>query len=91
MHVQRGLATIAYASEFLLPFYPAHACTARGKVISRGWWVVGGVKRQQKLTCISCGVHKSTVFFFLEPIFLNTHFQSSQIGFSSNLMASGTA
>ena len=62
-------------------FYPARTCAARGKVISRGMVVGGG------------GVHKKSTVF-LEPIFQNTHFQSSfsaQIGFLSNLMASDTA
>ena len=61
--------------------YPARACAARGKVISRGWVVVS-IKNLQ---------------FFLENqsfISQNTHFHSSisrQIGFSSNSMASDTA
>ena len=60
-------------------FYPARACAARGKVISRGGVVVS-----------------INLQFFWNQSFIsqNTHFQSSistQIGFSSNLMASGTA
>ena len=61
-------------------FYPARACAARGKVISRGWWVVVSINLQ---------------FFWNQSLISqNTHFQSSistQIGFSSNLMASGIA
>ena len=63
--------------------YPVRACAARGKVISRGW-------------CPG-GVHKKKIYtFFWNQNFIsqNTHFQRSvltQIGFSSNLIASGTA
>ena len=64
----------------LLYIYPARACAARGKVISRGWW---------------CPYVKNLQFFWNQSfISQNTHFQSSistQTGFSSNLMASGTA
>ena len=64
-------------------YYPARACAARGKVISRGWCPVSIKKR------------KNLQFFWNQSfISQNTHFQSSistQIGFSSNLMASGTA
>ena len=57
---------------------PVRACAARGKVISR-----------------VCPVSINLQFFWNQSfISQNTHFQSSistQIGFSSNLMASGTA
>ena len=59
--------------------YPTCIYAARGKVISRGWCP---------------GVHKSTLFWNQYFISQNTHFQRSiltQIGFSSNSMASGTA
>ena len=67
---------IAYFRHY---FYPARACAARGYVIGRGVLVV------------SINLH-----FFWNQSFIsqNTHFQRSiltHIGFSSNLMASGTA
>ena len=56
--------------------YPARACAARGYVIG-------------------CGVYIICTFFWNQSfISQNTHFQRSiltQIGFSSNLMASGIA
>ena len=62
-------------------FYPACACAARGYVISRGVCPV---------------VVSINLQFFWNQSFIsqNTHFQRSiltHIGFSSNLMASGTA
>ena len=59
--------------------YPARACAARGYVIGRGVYIY--------IVVVYC------LDFFLEPI-KNTHFERSiltQIGFSLNLMASGTA
>ena len=49
---------------------PARACAARGKVISRGWWVVVH------------GVHKSTVF--LEPIFYLSKYSLSELYFNTD-------
>ena len=62
-------------------YYPARACAARGYVISRGVYIY----------IIYICLH-----FFWNQSFIsqNTHFQRSivtQIGFSSNLMASGIA
>ena len=69
-----------FGSTASVLYYPARACAARGKVISRGWW---------------CPYVKNLQFFWNQSfISQNTHFQSSistQTGFSSNLMASGTA
>ena len=52
-----------------LHVYPACACAARGKVISHGWWVGGGV-------------HKSTVF--LEPIFYLSKYSLSELYFNTD-------
>ena len=63
----------------ILHYYPACACAARGYVIGRGVYIF---------------IYKSTLFWNQSFISQNTHFQRSiltQIGFSSNLMASGTA
>ena len=76
--VVMGVATW-HGCMMLHDHYPARACAARGKVISSGWWCP----------------NKNLQFFWNQSfISQNTHFQSSistQIGFSSNLMASGTA
>ena len=50
--------------------YPAHACAARGKVISRGWWYMVSIKK------------KSTVF--LEPIFYLSKYSLSELYFNTD-------
>ena len=72
--------------------YPARACAARGKVISR--YPARACAARGKV--ISRVVSIKNLQFFWNQSFIsqNTHFQSSistQIGFSSNLMASDTA
>ena len=72
-----GVLNHCVIAEYAVSYYPARACAARGKVIS---W---------------CPYVKNLQFFWNQSfISQNTHFQSSistQTGFSSNLMASGTA
>ena len=51
--------------ELHVHYYPARACAARGKVISRGWWVVVSIKK------------KSTVF--LELIFYLSKYSLSEL------------
>ena len=51
--------------------YPARACAARGKVISRGYAVVVSIKKK-----------KSTVF--LEPIFYLSKYSLSELYFNTD-------
>ena len=52
------MTTLLEARQDIIHYYPARACAARGKVISRGWWVVGGggvhitVKRKKVFNAI---------------------------------------
>ena len=62
-------AVISYLTMATCHFYPARACAARGKVISRGW-------------CLSSGVYKSTLF--LEPIFYLSKYSLSEVYFNTH-------
>ena len=61
---------IGTSQSILITHHPARACAARGKVISRGWWVGGG------------GVHKYTVF--LEPIVYLSKYSLLELYFNTD-------
>ena len=50
-------------------YYPARACAARGKVISRGWW---------------CPYVKKKSTVFLEPIFYLSKYSLSELYFNTD-------
>ena len=81
IYLTNGCYTTAEDTQILLIVcnYPTCACAARGYVIGRGVYI------------LFISLH----FFWNQTfIFQNTHFQRSiltQIGFLSNLVASGTA
>ena len=54
-------------------YYPARACAARGKVISRGWCPGGGVHKINKY-----------IYSFLEPIFYLSKYSLSELYFNTD-------